>query len=326
MTTYATYFDKNYLDRGLALISSVREFDKESKIFVLAFDETVAKEVADRFLDVKILSEQDLIDFEPRLGQTKKVRSRIEQYFTQTPVLMRRVMQETTIGEVCVYLDADLYFFKTPDLVIKDMNDHSVGIIAHKFSRKMERRLSKFGKYNVGWVGIRNDQNGQDCVQWWSESCLDWCFDKAEDGKFADQGYLNEFPSRFNSVKVLENPGFNLAPWNVGNYHLSLKDSNLHVDDLHPLVFYHFHGLSRGFGRYFTGEIIYRTRLNKQLKKFAYQKYIGNLESLVSTFPDTGKSSKSSARGKGIKVHMLKLRKSLFRSISFLIGNTIKAK
>jgi len=326
MPVYTTYFDKNYLDRGLALISSVRKYDKESKIFVLAFDETVAKEVRDRFPDVKILIEQDLIDFEPRLSETKKVRSRIEQYFTQTPILMRRVLQETIIGEVCVYLDADLYFFKTPDLVIKEMNDHSVGIIAHKFSRKLEQRLSKFGKYNVGWVGIRNDQSGQDCVKWWGESCLNWCFDKAEDGKFADQGYLNEFPNRFNAVKVLENPGFNLAPWNVGNYRLSLKDSILHVDDLHPLVFYHFHGLSRGFGRYFTGEITYRTRLNKELKKFAYQKYIANLEGVVGTFPDALKSGKSSARGKGIKVHVLKVRKSLFRLISFLAGNTIKTK
>jgi hypothetical protein len=98
------------------------------------------------------------------------------------------------------------------------------------------------------------------------------------------------------------------------------------VDDLHPLVFYHFHGLSRGFGRYFTGEIIYRTRLNKHLKKSAYQKYIANLEGVVATFPDALKSGKSSARGKGIKAHMLKVRKSLFRLISFLAGNTIKAK
>lgn len=326
MTTYATYFDKNYLDRGLALISSVREFDKESKIFVLAFDETVAKEVADRFPDVKILSEQDLINFEPRLSQTQKVRSRIEQYFTHTPILMRRVMQETAIGEVCVYLDADLFFFKTPDLVLEEMHDASIGIIAHKYSRKMEQKLSKYGKYNVGWVGIRNDKNGQECLKWWSDSCLNWCFDKTEDGKFADQGYLNEFSHRFKSVKVLQNPGLNLAPWNVGNYNLSEKNSDLYLDKLYPLVFYHFHGLSRGFGRYFTGEIVYRTRIKKQLKKLAYKKYIANLESIISTFPDTLKNGKSSARGKGIRVHMLKIRKSSFRLVSLLIGNSITVK
>jgi hypothetical protein len=286
----------------------------------------VSKEVGERFPEVKIFTEQDLIDFEPRLNQTKQVRSRIEQYFTQTPILMSRVMDETTIGEVCVYLDADLYFFKTPNLVIEEMSDHSIGIIAHKYLKNMEKKLSKYGHYNVGWVGIRNDKNGQDCLEWWSESCLAWCFDEAEDGKFADQGYLNEFPKMFKSVKVLENPGFNLAPWNVGNYRFSQKNSNLYMDELYPLVFFHFHGLSRSFGRYFTSEIVYRTRLNKDLKKFAYEKYIGSLERFMSTFPESLTSVRTSARGKGIRIYLLKIRKLIFRFISLIAGNSIKAK
>jgi hypothetical protein len=286
----------------------------------------VSKEVGERFPEVNIFTEQDLIDFEPRLNQTKQVRSRIEQYFTQTPILMSRVMDETTIGEVCVYLDADLYFFKTPNLVIEEMSDHSIGIIAHKYLKNMEKKLSKYGHYNVGWVGIRNDKNGQDCLEWWSESCLAWCFDEAEDGKFADQGYLNEFPKMFKSVKVLENPGFNLAPWNVGNYRFSQKNSNLYMDELYPLVFFHFHGLSRSFGRYFTSEIVYRTRLNKDLKKFAYEKYIGSLERFMSTFPESLTSVRTSARGKGIRIYLLKIRKLIFRFISLIAGNSIKAK
>jgi hypothetical protein len=326
VTTYITYFDRNYLDRGIALISSVRNFDRDSKFTVLALDDTVERALKELFPYINILRESDLVEFEPRLIQTKLTRSRIEQYFTQTPILVKKVLRSLNSNDICVYLDADLYFFQTPDKVLEEMGDASIGIIEHKYTNKMSRKLSKYGKYNVGWVGIRNDLNGLACAEWWSESCLTWCFDKPENGKFADQGYLNSFTELFNGVRVLENPGFNLAPWNVANYKFSRKMDSIYIDEKYPLVFFHFHGVSKSLGRYFSSEIVYRARLNRKLREFAYKEYVFQLEAIRASFWENFQRSKASTRGNGVRVSLLKLRKQIFRVISLILGYSIKTK
>ena len=46
------------------------------------------------------------------------------------------------------------------------------------------------------------------------ERCIEWCFDRVEDGKFADQEYLDDWPQVHEDVVVLERPGVGMAPWN----------------------------------------------------------------------------------------------------------------
>ena len=38
-------------------------------------------------------------------------------------------------------------------------------------------RLLRFGTYNVGWVGARNDPDGFEAVTWWRQKCIEWCHD-----------------------------------------------------------------------------------------------------------------------------------------------------
>src|SRR5262249_3181434 len=57
--------------------------------------------------------------------------------------------------------------------------------------------------------------------------------------------YLDQFPVRFRGVKILRHPGVNLAPWNLGNYRLSIgPHRSPYVDGL-PVIFYHFSRLRR---------------------------------------------------------------------------------
>ena len=67
--------------------------------------------------------------------------------------------------------------------------------------------LEQFGRFNVGMVSFRNDVAGLACLSRWREKCIEWCYDRVEDGKFADQGYLDDWPTEHEGVVVLDMQG-----------------------------------------------------------------------------------------------------------------------
>ena len=75
----------------------------------------------------------------------------------------------------------------------------------------------RFGIYNVGWVSVRRRDDGIAALRWWRERCIEWCYDRVEGDRFADQRYLDRLPELFAGVHVIEHLGANLAPWNFAD-------------------------------------------------------------------------------------------------------------
>jgi hypothetical protein len=63
-----------------------------------------------------------------------------------------------------------------------------------------------------------NTEQGLKVLNWWRDRCLEWCFNRFEDGKFGDQKYLDDWTDRFEGIHVLKHLGGGLAPWNVQQY------------------------------------------------------------------------------------------------------------
>ena len=123
----------------------------------------------------------------------------------------------------------------------------SILITQHRFSKDYEQNLIN-GKYCVQFVGFKNDEVGMTALNWWKNQCINWCFDRLEEGKFGDQKYLDDWPTRFKKVCDLEHLGGGVAPWNVQQYDFvkvnekwTGKVKNEHVN--FDLIFFHFHGL-----------------------------------------------------------------------------------
>ena len=118
------------------------------------------------------------------------------------------------------------------------------------------------------------------CLNWWREQCIAWCYDRVEDGKFADQGYLDDWPARFNCVRVLDNPGVNLAPWNVKDVKLSISKGKVYANGS-LLVFYHFHALKLISPRLFNPSWEnYTISPSLILRFYVYQPYILSLSKI----------------------------------------------
>ncbi len=201
----------------------------------------------------------------------------IEYYFTCSPAWMLFVLNNEPDAEWVTYLDSDLFFFTSPDAIYEELHHAAVAIIPHRYPAKIER-LRKFGIYNVGWVGVHNDADGIAIVKWWREKCIEWCHDYVDGDRFADQGYLNAFSSRSSRVKVIENIGANLAPWNVGNYRIGCNGNTVMIDENHPLVFFHFQGMRKELGCFiFNSHRQFRAPFSRVMREHVYKPYIDEL-------------------------------------------------
>ena len=243
MNSFCTYFDSNYLARGLAMWDSLRRVSNGDpvKLYVLCLDVQSFRLLSEmRPVGLVPISLEELERKDAELVTAKGNRSRAEYYFTLTSSFSHYLL--TTLGNVDVltYLDADLFFFSPWQSLLEEMRKASVMIIPHRFSNRL-RKHEVSGLFNVGWISFRNNEEGRACAQWWRMKCLEWCYDRYEDGKFADQKYLDEWPMRFPGVHICKNIGANVAPWNIDSYQVRCSKGTALVDN-QPLVFYHFQG------------------------------------------------------------------------------------
>lgn len=298
MKHYCTYFDSNYLAIGLSLYQSLCDHEKDFKLWILCLDDPCLQILTEKNLaHIRLVSLDQLEQSEPALLKAKANRSIVEYYFTCTASFMGYLFNNCESIGFLTYLDSDLFFFENTDSIYEEIGTASIAIIAHRYSSHLSA-MNKYGKFNVGWVSFRRDEQGQQCLLEWKSQCLDWCYDKVEKTRFADQKYLDSWPQKFSQLVIIDHKGANVAPWNLSNYPPQLKQGKLYCDD-QPLVFFHFHGLKQIRGRlYDTGLGLLQVRLPSLAKARIYRPYLLCLRSQQQAI---GSSSKETNKQRPIE-------------------------
>lgn len=256
MRHYCTYFDSRYLSRGLALYDSLRQVTAPFHLWVLCLDDICYEALCSlQLADVIPLRLAEVEQADAEFFATKDNRSLLEYYFTSTAVFMLFLFKKNPEIDMLTYIDADIFFFQDPEFLFDQFHDTSVQIVPHRYSER-NRSLEKWGKYNVGWVAFRRDEAGLSCLSWWREACIEWCYDRLEGDRFADQKYLDRFPQDFPGVQIVDHVGVNVAPWNLDTGSLSRAGDGALLFRDQPLVFFHFHKLRQ------IAPALWRTRLS----------------------------------------------------------------
>ena len=266
----------NYVNGATAWVLCL---DNETKTYLQKLNHKSIKSIA--------LSEVE--DAYPELLIAKEDRSLAEYYFTLSPFLPAFILSKTPKLQSIIYLDSDLEFFSSPIKIIEELKGKSIGIIEHRFHSSYDH--SRFaGRFNVGWIFFHNDSESQRCLSQWMSQCAAWCKDHPEDGKFADQMYLNEWPQNFQKVKILEHPGANLAPWNLNSHELLLNE-NTFLSDSQNVIFYHFHMLRHVNENYvYTALDIYKvpTEVRREIVRWVYMPHLQKLKKMESKIRNEG--------------------------------------
>lgn len=231
MEHFVTLFDSLFLPQGIALHTSMQRHIENFNLWILCVDEKSYKVLTALNLpNVKLLQLTELETEE--LQRVKPTRSKGEYCWTLTAFAPRFVFEADPAVSRVTYLDADLWFRKNPNPIFQELNDSGkhVLITDHACAPEYDQ-TAKSGKYCVQFMIFTRDF-GENVRKWWEERCIEWCYARSEDGKYGDQKYLDDWPTRFYyDVHVLQDKELALAPWNATRFPYSSS------------IFYHFQGL-----------------------------------------------------------------------------------
>jgi hypothetical protein len=275
---FCTLFNANYLTRGLVLYRSLLATCPDFHLYVFAFDDKTYEYL--RSLKEEKLTVISLEEFEdPELLRVKPTRSAAEYCWTCTPSTILYALKTFQLSN-CTYIDADMCFYSDPSVLVREMNGKSVLITDHRYTKAYDQTATS-GKYCVQFVTAFNNPQGLEVMNWWRNACIEWCYARLEDGKFGDQKYLDDWPTRFSSVHELQHPGGGVAPWNVQQYTFSEQGGKIRGYEISTgrkfeVVFFHYHGL-----KFFDKDVVSLTEaryaISKEVQDLFFIPYVRRL-------------------------------------------------
>jgi len=250
MTVHAyTSFSYSYLNRARVLAATLRRQHPDWVIWAVLTDKApegftldLDAEDYDRLITAEALF-GDLTDrwlFGHDIVEAcTAVKGRALQYLLDQPDC-----------EKVIYFDPDIAVFGTMDPVIALLDTCSIVLTPHQIDpdpaenklaiRDNEVTSLDFGVFNLGFVAVANDAEGRRFADWWADRLFDWCHDRLDIGIFVDQKWCDLVPCFFDNVKVLRDPGYNVASWNLSQRTMTYGPEGQALINGQPLRFYHF--------------------------------------------------------------------------------------
>lgn len=277
---FCTLFNSNYWAKGMLTLRSLLHVCPDAQIYVLAMDDMTAELL--RRENSQQLHVVTMAEFEsPEILNAKSNRNQAEYCWTCASAFIYYCMTTFKLSS-CVYIDADLYFYTSPLILLQELGkDNDVMITEHRYTPQYDMSVTS-GKYCVQFMYFRNTLNGMHILKWWRDACLEWCYNRFEDGKFGDQKYLDDWTTRFKGVHVLQHEGGGLAPWNIQQYNIIRREGTLYVQNKQTgvsseVVFYHFHHLRNYYLRSMTEFRMGPYPIAPEVKELIYLPYIKEL-------------------------------------------------
>ena len=241
----------NYLPKALVLGQSLKTTNPNIKFYIVLLEKAIPNdwpEIASSYVDQVILA-KDLgwKDFDKYIFKHSIVEAA-----TSVKGQALIYMLENIDNKV-IYIDPDIKVYHSLNELEKLLDSNSILLTPHLTIPERnkididnnELCALQHGVYNLGFLGVKNDLEGMSFAKWWNSRLNLYCYDDIPRGIFTDQRWIDLVPAYFN-VKIIKNPGYNMAPWNLSTRHLSIINKKVLVNDRYELVFFHYSGFDSG--------------------------------------------------------------------------------
>jgi len=238
-----TIIAKNYLAFARVLAQSFSQAHPDSRLWVLVIDDYSGHfEPEQEPFEVLTPSE---IGCAPFTAMALRY-SVLELSTAVKPWLLRHLLAET--GGPVTYLDPDIRIFGSLQRLDHLAERHGVVLTPHtsKPIPQDGRRPSQVdvmisGIYNLGYVTLADRPETEELLDWWADRLERDCRVDPVWGYFVDQRWFDLAPGFLTEVKILRDPEYNVAYWNLHERRLTRRDAGYKVAD-RPLAFFHFSG------------------------------------------------------------------------------------
>lgn len=260
MKALFTIVARNYVGLARVLRDSVARYG-DWPFFIFTADDW--SDVPPEQVPEDVLSAREILAWSEARWHTMAFQYNLVEFCTAIkPGCFQYLMQQKGFTEV-VYVDPDVYFFGSPAMLFDELSTTSILLTPHivdcqtPFKGDYPDHLFLLnGTFNLGFVGLKNDNAGMLFLNWWDDRLQSGCFFDNDRGMATDQKWINLLPALFTEqeLTISRKRGWNVAPWNYHERKIIAHDHSFSVTDrvaeksAEPLVFVHFSGYDyRGF-------------------------------------------------------------------------------
>lgn len=240
MKHFCTIITADHLYKALALYDSLVKYEEHTCLHILCIDDcpNFPSNTGLRLYSINDISSID----SAKTIHAKYAKHPDKLRWSLKPVFLYHLIN--TLKNKVIYLDTDLYFYRNFDFLFDLLNEHTVLLTPHHYSRDPTQAQNWFeanfrvGLFNAGFVGVSTQASA--LMEWWAACCAYRCEKNALRGTFDDQRYLDLLPVMDERVHILRHKGCNVADWNRQENPRQLKNNEVMLSGKDPLIFIHF--------------------------------------------------------------------------------------
>lgn len=240
-----TICSNNYLAQAKALGDSILRHNSDYK-FIICLCDKKNSEIDYSFFEPHTIIEAHDIGIK-KFKQMCSQYDIIELNTSIKPFVFDYLFRTYKDVEYVMYFDPDTYVFDKLTAIEEELKDSSILLTPHIYTpiefdgeNPTENTFTQFGIFNLGFLALKRSDNANKLLDWWMRRLEVNCYIKPQDGIFVDQLPMNFTPIFFKGVKISDNFGLNMAPWNLHERTLTMKNEKYFVNEQQPLIFYHF--------------------------------------------------------------------------------------
>ena len=237
-----TIIAKNYIAFARTLCDSFLDLHPEGTCYVLFIDDT------EGFLDTA--SERFKAHHLHELAIPDQKNFCFKYTITELstavkPYYLRYLLETAKLGKI-LYLDPDILLLHRLDKLFESLDQANVLLTPHLDTDFPEDggfpddgHILKSGIFNLGFIGVRHDENVSRFLRWWEDKLYDKCVIDHARGYFVDQRFIDLAYILFDNMQIVRDTGYNVAYWNLHSREVEFREGKWTCNGA-PLYFYHF--------------------------------------------------------------------------------------
>lgn len=246
-TAVFTIASKNYLAYVRVLLSSVAKIHPEYELYLCLADKVDGYFRPEREGFQVIESETLGI---PSFNDMV-VRYDIMEFNTAVkPYMFTWLLQNTDVERV-IYLDPDIRAYSRFDQVERLFDEGASIVLTPHIIQPLEDgktpndyHMLQAGVFNLGFIAARRCEESLLYMGWWGRRLATQAVADFGSNLFTDQRWCDLAPCFLDSLRVLKDPGYNVAYWNLAQRKISEDARDNWRANGRPLAFFHFSGVS----------------------------------------------------------------------------------